>query len=298
MTSNSPPLASRIRRTEITALGALIAGACAMGVSPIFVRYADVGPFTSAFYRVALALPALWLWAKLEAGRQPTPHPPGWTPAILLAGLFFAGDLFFWHLAILKTSIANATLLATLAPVWVALFSGLLIKEPVTRMMLVGLAACVAGALMLVGSNWGGSSGRLVGDIYGLATSVFFGFYFLAVRVARRDAGSGHILFRSTLITALALLIVALALEHAFVPQTWGGLAALLALALVAHVGGQGLLAYALGALSAAFSSLVIFLEALFAALAGWIVFHESLNVLQVAGGAAILVGVWIARPR
>ena len=42
------------------AFAALVVGAMAMGVSPIFVRLADVGPFASAFWRVTLALPALW----------------------------------------------------------------------------------------------------------------------------------------------------------------------------------------------------------------------------------------------
>lgn len=151
---------------------------------------------------------------------------------------------------------------------------------------------------MLVGSNWGGPSGRFVGDLCGFATSLFFGFYFLAVRVARRQIASGRILFRSTAITAAALAVVALVLERAWLPTTAAGLGALLALAFVAHVGGQGLLAYALGTLSAAFSSLVIFLEALFAAFFGWILFHESLTPPQWLGGAAILIGVWIARPR
>ena len=43
---------------------ALVVGALAMGVSPIFVRLADVGPFASAFWRVALALPALYAWTR------------------------------------------------------------------------------------------------------------------------------------------------------------------------------------------------------------------------------------------
>ena len=42
---------------------ALVAGALAMGISPIFVRLADVGPFASAFWRGTLALPLLWTWA-------------------------------------------------------------------------------------------------------------------------------------------------------------------------------------------------------------------------------------------
>jgi len=42
----------------------------------------------------------------------------------------------------------------------------------------------------------------------------------------------------------------------------------------------------------------VIFLEAVFAAFFGWVLFGESLSWLQLAGGGAILLGVWIARPR
>ena len=73
---------------------------------------------------------------------------------------------------------------------------------------------------------------------------------------------------------------------------------ALILMSSVSHVGGQGLLAYALGHLSAAFSSLVIFLEALAAAFFGWAIFGETLGPWQIAGGVAILAGIWIARPR
>eukprot|EP01037_Dinobryon_pediforme_P019665 gene19665-20125_t len=155
--------------------------------------------------------------------------------------------------------------------------------------MVVGLALCIAGASLLVGSSWGIAPERLIGDLCGLATSVFFGMYFLAVRVARREAMSGLIVLRSTAITAAALAIAALVMERAWVPTSVAGAASLIALAIVSHTGGQGLLAYALGHLSAAFSSLVIFLEALFAAFFAWLLFHEALQPLQYAGGIAIL---------
>lgn len=281
------------------ALAALVAGALAMGISPIFVRDADVGPFTSAFYRVGLALPLLWLWWRIEARTNGAPAADrGWNRATVLAGVFFAGDLVFWHLAIMNTSIANATLLATMAPIWVALLSGAIIGEPVTRATIYGLGACILGALLLVGSNWHGTTAQMLGDLYGFATSAFFGFYFLAVRVARRTTPAGAILFRSTIVTAAILAIVALVFERVWLPQSLAGLLSLVALAGVSHVGGQGLLTFALGTLSAAFSSLVIFLEAVFAASFAWVLFNESLSPLQLAGGVLILVGVFIARPR
>ena len=279
------------------ALPALIASAVAMGISPVFVREAGVGPLTSAFYRVFLALPLLWLWASLEARRPGTVPDPGWTRGQVLAGLFFTLDLVFWHLACLHTTIANATLLATMAPVWVMLLS-LVIGERVTRPMVAGLGLCITGGATLVGSSWHLAPERLMGDLYGIATSVGFGLYFLAVRVARREAAPGLVLWRSSIVTASLLALIALAAENAWMPATLGGAAALVAMASISHVGGQGLLAFALGHLSAAFSSLVIFLEALAAALFGWIVFGETLGPWQIVGGLAILAGIWVARPR
>src|SRR5438270_8190361 len=53
-------------RRRAAALAALVAGAIAMGASVLFVRWADVGPYASAFWRVFLALPFLFLWMRLE----------------------------------------------------------------------------------------------------------------------------------------------------------------------------------------------------------------------------------------
>ena len=288
------------QHTFTIAMTALIIGAMAMAISPVFVRLADVGPFASAFWRVALALPVLWLWATIETRRAGRHQAMlwRWDGVIVLCGVFFAGDLFFWHLAIVNTRIANATFLATMAPVWVVLGSGLFIGEPVTRATLAGLAVCIAGASVLIGSSYSFTPDNLLGDFFGIMTSLFFGAYFLAVRVARRKYGAGHITFASTIITTLLLLVVALMLEPTLIPTSASGIFALLALGFISHSGGQGLLALALGSLSAAFSSLVIFIEAMAAAAFAWALLGEALNVWQGIGGLLILLGIWIARPR
>jgi drug/metabolite transporter (DMT)-like permease len=281
------------------ALAALVAGAIAMGISPIFVRFAEVGPFTSAFWRVALALPALWLWASLEPAPVEGAAPDlSARLSVVLAGLLFAGDLTFWHLAIMNTSVANATFLATLAPVWVVLGSGLFLGESVERKVFSGLGLCLIGAAALIGGTISLNPAQLDGDLYGLVTSFFFGAYFLAVRKARRSYGSGRTLFYSTIVTAMVLLIEAALIENDMWPATASGVAALIALALVSHSGGQGLLAFALGHLPAAFSSLVIFLEAVAAALFGRIILGEAIGPLQALGAVAIFAGIAIARPR
>src|SRR5437588_10331162 len=112
---------------------------------------------------------------RLEA-RSGTARPPI-DGAVILAGLFFTGDLFFWHLAILGTTVANATFLATTAPIWVALGAGVVLSEALTARIVVGLALCLAGGFALLGESYGFAPQRLIGDLYGVATAFFFGAY-------------------------------------------------------------------------------------------------------------------------
>ena len=292
----TPPKAAAPRGGALAPFAALVAGAVAMGISPIFVRLADVGPFASAFWRVALALPLLYAWMRLTDG--PDAVDPRFSKGSILSGVAFAGDLFFWHLAIVHTSVANATFFATTAPIWVVAFGWLLFRERVKPNVLVGLALCLAGGGALIAQSLHLKPAGAIGDLFGVATGVFFGLYFLAVQAARKSVSAARLTFEATAVTAAILLVVALAAEPALLPHSLRGLAALFAMAWISHTGGQGLLAVALGRLPAAFSSLVIFLEAIAAAGFGWAILGEPVSAVQGLGGLAILVGIFIARPR
>jgi drug/metabolite transporter (DMT)-like permease len=285
-------------RQNAVAFVALVIGAFAMGASPIFVRLADVGPYASAFWRCALALPFLALWALHEPKENRAMFSID--RAVVLSGLFFAGDLFFWHLSILATTVANATFIATMAPVWVAFGAWLVFREKISRGNFSGLALCLAGGAALIGQSYSFAPERLLGDGYALVTSLFFGLYMLAVSNARMRTriGAGSLAFVSAAITAACMFAVAMVLETNFMPRSMNGWLTLLALAVVSQVLGQGLLAVALGKLPATFSSLVIFLEAVGAAALGWLILSEALGPLQLFGGALILFGIWVARPR
>lgn len=128
----------------VLAIAALSLGAVAMGASPIFVRLADMGPYASAFWRTAIALPFLLTWMCIE-DRANRYAKPGVDWAVCMSGVFFAIDLLFWHLAILSTTVANATFLATTAPIWVAFGAWLRLSEAITARHLFGLALCLSG---------------------------------------------------------------------------------------------------------------------------------------------------------
>lgn len=287
--------ASAPRGGGAMAVSALVIGAMAMGASPLFVRWADVGPFTSAFWRVTLALPALYLWMKIgERGAAPNSR---FSLPTVLAGAAFAGDLLCWHVSILTTSVANATFFATTAPIWVIAFGWLLFRHRVSGATLAGLGLCMAGGAALLARSLQLHPAGAVGDLEGLATGVFFGLYFLAVQAARRDASAARVTFEATLVTAALLFLVAMGAERAPMPHSLAGWLALCGMAWISHAGGQGLLAVALGRLPAVFSSLVIFLEAVAAAGLGMLFLAEPVSATQAFGGLLILAGIFVARP-
>src|SRR3954468_19446175 len=257
---------ARLESGSLPAFLALCAGAVAMGVSPIFVRYAaaDVGPMASAFWRVFLALPVLYAWMRLEEGAGPgRPAQLVLDRATILAGVAFAGDLFFWHLAILNTTVANATFFATTAPLFVILIVWLVLRQHVAGATFAGLLLCLLGGAALIGQSLQADPARVRGDLYGVATAFFFGLYFIAVSRARGRSGAGRVTFELTLVTAAVLFVVALLFDPRFLPQSSWGLVPLLARAWVSQAGGQGLPSVVLGKLPPVFSSLVIFLEAI-----------------------------------
>ena len=95
-------------RAHRFAYPALLLGNVALAFGPWLVRLADTGPVAAGFWRLALALPFLWMLARMAG--QPV-HWPGkkLTFVIAIAGFFFAADLAAWHAGIRLTKLGNAT---------------------------------------------------------------------------------------------------------------------------------------------------------------------------------------------
>ena len=277
------------------ALAALLAGATCIALSPIFVRVSEAGPTATAFWRVALAVPVLWLL--YSRSRKTTRRYSGKWPLLLAAGFAFAGDLAFWHTSIQLTSVANSTLLANLASIFVTLAAWIFLRQRPGGLFLAGLGAALGGVALLVHTSLGFSATGLAGDALGVVTAVFYAGYLLAVK-ALRDRGETtlHLMAVTSTITALILFPVALASGEQMLPASAFGWWMLIGLALVSHAAGQGLIAYALAHLPAAFSSVSLLLQPVMAALFAWALLAEGLVPLQILGGFVVLVGIYLAR--
>lgn len=151
-----------------TALRTAVIGVFFSGFGPLMVRNSPVDTAATAFWRVLIALPAaMWL------ARREAPLPAKAKLLSIVAGLLVAADLVLWNHAVVSTTILEATLLATIYPLLVALGGWLLWRQTITRWLGIGGAVAFGGlVLMTLGPATGQST--VEGNLYAIAAAVFY----------------------------------------------------------------------------------------------------------------------------
>ncbi|HYE07549.1 MAG TPA: DMT family transporter [Planctomycetota bacterium] len=281
------------------ALVALIAGACIIGLAPIFMRLSPIGPAATTFWRMLLAIPALWAWRAWSARGHETRVDDGRAGTwIIVAGLLLGLDLVIWHASIHLTSVANATVMANLSPVFVVLFAAVLFRTRPRGVFLIGMTAAIGGAVtMALASARGDGAGHVRGDCLALCSAASYAGYLMVVERLRHVRTTSVIMCGAAIASAAALAPVALVLEpDAFMPADAVGWLPLIGLALIVHVIGQGLITYAFAQLPASFGAIALLIQPVVAAALAWIWFGEAVGLQQCAGAVAILAGIVIAK--
>jgi len=281
--------------TRLKPLLALVGGAAAIGFAPIFVRWSEVGLNATAFWRLALSLPVFWLLCQRTGMAVIRVRSHG---LLAVAGLFFALDLIFWHASIAQTSVANATLLANLAPVVVVLYYWLVMKQRPAARFLLGTALALAGAagLALGDIALSGNASGLVGNLYGVMTAIVYAGYLLAIERSRASVSGLQAGLMSSAVAMVVTGLVALGSGEDFWPSSATGWAVVAGLAMLCHVLGQGTIIWALGQLPAPLSSVVILVQPVVAAGLGWLWLGESFSVIDAVFAALVLGGILICR--
>ena len=288
-------------QSSTLAFAALLGAGVAVGFSPILARLSDLAPLASGFYRLAFAFVAIWLAVRLSgSGVQSfTTMTPADRVRMVLAGIAFAGDIAFWHLAIAQTTVLEATLLASTVPIIVTVASVFFFGEKIRPLFILGLAVALAGVVTLALQRTGAvvmPPNRFLGGVFALMAASFYAAYLLLIAKVRRTSSTGTIMFTTTLVSAIAMLPFAWALSPTMVSGSLNGWLILVALAVVSHAGGQGMMTFALAHLPTSFSSMMGLMQTAVAAVVAWLILSEPLTLMMLLSGAAILAGIWICR--
>lgn len=271
---------------------ALAVGVFAIGWSALFVRWSAVPGWTSAFWRMALAQLVFVPWALVARPRNAPPPPRAAVIAAVVAGVFFAADLALFNTAVMVSSAANATLLGTNAPIFVALGAWLLYRDRPTPRFWLGFALSFAGMIAIVGTDLARHPRLGLGDAFAIGGAACYAGYLLYVRRSRQAIDALTFIAISGVTAAATLLVICLVLGtplHGYPSSSWW---ALLGLALVTQVVGHLSVAYALGKLPVSVTSIALLGQAPITAILAVPLLGERLTMLQVLGGALVLVGI------
>ena len=265
------------------AFAALLAGNVALSIGAMLVRLADTGPTASAFWRMTLAAPVLLFFAWRETGGRAPPRS-----AILIAaaaGIFFAFDLAAWHIGILQTKVANATLFGNCASLLLVIWGIFLTRTLPRGWQALAIALAFAGSALLMGQSYELSPDYLVGDLLSLLAGVLYTGYVILMQRVRGTIGPWSALSIASLVCPPILLTTAFALGETIMPQNW---TPLILLALTSQIIGQGLMIWSLPRFTPLVIGLTLLVQPAIAALAGWLAFGELLGPVDLLGGVMV----------
>ncbi|WP_019515394.1 DMT family transporter [Sphingomonas sp. Mn802worker] len=273
---------------------AVVVANVALAFGPWFVRLADTGPVAAAFWRMALALPLIVVLALLSGTRASALRLPGKLWVLLaLAGVAFSLDLGSWHIGILQTTLANATLFGNSATFIFPIYGFIVARAWPSRTQGTALLLAALGAALLMGRSYQLDSRHLVGDLLCVFAGVLYAIYFVLMSGVRRTMAPWPALALSSLSALVPLLVIAALLGERIVPTGWWPL---IGLALVSQVLGQGCMIYALGKLSPLVVGLALLIQPMVAATIGWIVYGEALAAPDLFGAAMVAAALVLVR--
>jgi drug/metabolite transporter (DMT)-like permease len=265
--------------------------------SGIFYRWSEVSPETGAMYRALFGLPFLAVIAMGERRRH-GPMPARSRRLAAIAGVFFAGDLIFWHYAIGAVGAGLATVLANLQVIVVGLVAWLLLGERPSRSVLVALPVVLAGVVLISGIVGQGAYGEDpgLGVVLGLLTAVCYAGYLLVIRGVGRDlrrpAGPVTVATAATAVSAAGVGIALGTLQLAPGPSSLFWLALL---GITAQFGGSLLIAVSLPRLPAVVTSIILLSQPVVTVGLAMVLLGEAPSIPQLVGVALVIGGIALA---
>ena len=274
---------------------ALLGGVFAISTGAIFARLAEAPALVIAAYRVGLAslilLPIVWWRARAELCQL------RWRDLRLmsLSGLFLALHFATWITSLDYTSVASSVVLVNTNPLWVGLLTPFIRHDHLHRLTICGIGLSVLGGILIGFSDVAEDRQTLWGDGLALLGGMCAALYLLLGRRLRRQLsllvyitvcyGSAAVL--------LWLLVLALRLPvTAFTPHTY---TAFLAMAIIPQLIGHSSYNWALRWFSPSLIAISLLGEPLGSAVLAYLIFGEGVTWLKAAGGAVILLAIYLA---
>lgn len=278
----------------------LVFGVLMISLSSVFVKLVETDPTAAAFYRMFFG--GLVLAAITLLRRESLWFGARFMIPALLAALWFAGDLFFWHRSILYVGPGLATLLANFQVFLLALAGYFLYGERPGARLTAAIPLAFAGLVLLVLPEWLnlGDDYRL-GVIFGLVTAVCYAGYTLTLRSSRLGSSTASNYANMAVLSLSCAVILApltLASGESLAITSWEDFGWLLVYGVSGQWFGWVLISQSLPKMKATTVGLILLLQPVGAYIWDFAWFDRRLESVQFIGGALALVAIYLGSVR
>ena len=260
----------------------------------VLVKIAPLEPITLGFYRVFLALPFFYLFARRKV--KPFSLPLKDIGLMMFAGVFFAFDLLFFNMSLRHTSVANVNLFASLVCFILVPIGVIFFKEKVRKLFFVGALIAAFGVFVLMMGKGELSVATPYGDFLAFLSVLCYSGFLAVIYTLRRRYGTMEIMFFACVGSSIALFTLSSAIEGFALPQGWHAWGVVALIVFFGQILGQGLFNFILGKLNVQTSSLLLLFSPVIAALMGFFILGEYLGVFEMLGIGIIILGVYVAK--
>jgi drug/metabolite transporter (DMT)-like permease len=171
-------------RDEQTGIVYVAVAVAMFSTTPVLIRWAsDLSPFVVTCLRMLIGAATVYLVALVQ-GQRPRLPWADW-PRFALWGLVTAFHFGLYIASLSYTTVAHSLALVYTSPVWVSLFSWLLLKEPLQGRKWAGVGVTLIGMGVLSGFEPAWSLRALLGDAMALGSAIAFGLYSVTGRGQR-----------------------------------------------------------------------------------------------------------------
>jgi len=213
----------------------------------------------------------------------------------------------FYFFSISKLPVSIALIIEFTAPIWITLYVRFVKKESVARSMWLGLLFGFGG-LILVGQVWKGLTFNGIGLISSILDALALAFYFYQASKLRKYVSGETLVLYGMGVTAIFFAIIQpwwsypfhifsdrIALTGRFVGHTAPGWLLIAWVIVMGTLVPYLLVTSAIKNIDASTASIIGMLEPILAGGFAWILLKETFNLIQLIGGAIVLVGIYLA---
>ena len=268
----------------------LVFATFSVSTSPILARLLSEVPAVGiSFWRMAIGATILWIYSNFKSAASLSTKNRNYT---ILGGIFLGIHFQFFFESIKLTTIANATFLGTLAPLFTLFIEKFWLKRRIKKNMIFALAIIFTGSIIIISDQFDASSNYTVGNLYALICSFWIALAFMISENVRKEAGT--VAFSRTLFAsaAITLMMISFYTGESLIGYSKMDYFGLFLLGLIPTVFGHSTFYFALRYLQPTIVASFPLGEPIIASVIAYFLFSEAVSFSIILGGILTILGL------